>query len=428
MNADIHGPAQPKQSPPNSIDLSLIEAPPVAVNLLEGARTQSRIFPLAKLASRLFGDVGAKTAMVLILTSEEHEKMDKTDFVLRLRRYDCDLETVRCAQVINYRLALAQENRLIESLSTYGEHPEHKKLLDNAERSIVLLERDLQCPISRRTETTTETLPGLKPKFIQSIEPLEGVPDITSLASLGGLLVLAVGSGFGSAIQARRQIRNFSLSGETNSGAEYLNSFGKLNRQGIKLIKAGFVVDALLPLQGDLNEAVRTVGGTMDALAKEFEKNSKANSFGVEIQRRATESESVSKLSNSKFKRAVFTGLGIASLGLAVAGYILPVVPGTVFLLSAGYFFARGSAKLNNWVRGNKKFGPILENWEKNRSIPVKGKIMAATGMAIGVASTIVFSAPPLVFAATAVFCSLSALYVLTRPNGPKATSDIEKK
>lgn len=61
--------------------------------------------------------------------------------------------------------------------------------------------------------------------------------------------------------------------------------------------------------------------------------------------------------------------LTIGSLGLGLAGAILPLVPTTPFILLATWAAPKGSPKIEVWLRQHPLFGPLLDNWHKQRAI-----------------------------------------------------------
>jgi uncharacterized membrane protein YbaN (DUF454 family) len=79
-----------------------------------------------------------------------------------------------------------------------------------------------------------------------------------------------------------------------------------------------------------------------------------------------------------------FRGLGVAAVGLAAAGVVLPLLPTTPFLLVAVWAFARGSPELRARIYASRRFGPFLRDWDERGAIPVSGKLLAVAGMAAG--------------------------------------------
>jgi uncharacterized protein len=91
-------------------------------------------------------------------------------------------------------------------------------------------------------------------------------------------------------------------------------------------------------------------------------------------------------------KHALYKPLGFLFLGLAVAGVILPMLPGTPFALLSAWFFARSSEKWHRWLLNSNLFGATLRSWEQDRCIPCKIKVVALASMLIAGTASIVFS------------------------------------
>lgn len=90
--------------------------------------------------------------------------------------------------------------------------------------------------------------------------------------------------------------------------------------------------------------------------------------------------------------RAVYLTLGFFFVGLAGLGFILPVLPGTLFLLLAAWCFARSSERWHQRLLNSELFGPIIRNWEENRCISLRTKFVAIGSMVLVGCSSIVFA------------------------------------
>lgn len=88
--------------------------------------------------------------------------------------------------------------------------------------------------------------------------------------------------------------------------------------------------------------------------------------------------------SRDKVKQAIWLAAGLAMMALAVIGAILPLMPTTVFLIMAGWCFARSSPRLESWLLNHPRFGAMLRNWRDHRAIPRRAKIAACCGMTMG--------------------------------------------
>jgi len=74
--------------------------------------------------------------------------------------------------------------------------------------------------------------------------------------------------------------------------------------------------------------------------------------------------------------KIVYVILGSVSLALGTLGIFLPLLPTTPFYLLTAWLYMRSSEKLYNKVMNNKYFGSIVRNFQEDRSISLKTKIM----------------------------------------------------
>lgn len=87
--------------------------------------------------------------------------------------------------------------------------------------------------------------------------------------------------------------------------------------------------------------------------------------------------------------RLAWTAAGTLFLGLGIAGVILPVMPGTVFLLAASACYIRGSKRLHTWLHSHPQLGPHLRAVADGRGMPMRARVIALAMMWIGVAFSI---------------------------------------
>ncbi|HOY78705.1 MAG TPA: YbaN family protein [Hyphomonadaceae bacterium] len=124
----------------------------------------------------------------------------------------------------------------------------------------------------------------------------------------------------------------------------------------------------------------------------------------------------------SKFTRPLFFVAGLMFVGLGILGYMLPVMPGTIFLILAAGCFARSSRRLEAWIENHPKYGPTVVAWRRHGAIPRKAKYLSIGMMALSFVIVIIAHPPALWFWLTGAVLLACALFVATRPEGPKTT------
>ena len=84
--------------------------------------------------------------------------------------------------------------------------------------------------------------------------------------------------------------------------------------------------------------------------------------------------------------RLLWTVAGTVFLTIGVAGVILPLMPGTVFLLLASICYVRGSDRLYRWLMGHRVLGHHVRVMLGEERMPRRSKITAVAAMWIAVA------------------------------------------
>ncbi len=93
-------------------------------------------------------------------------------------------------------------------------------------------------------------------------------------------------------------------------------------------------------------------------------------------------SNSVYQLSGGSM-RMYYKITGFLSLGLGILGAFLPLLPTTCFILLSAWCFAKSSPKWHAWLCNNRWFGPTVTQWERERCISTKGKVLAIGSMLV---------------------------------------------
>jgi uncharacterized membrane protein YbaN (DUF454 family) len=103
-------------------------------------------------------------------------------------------------------------------------------------------------------------------------------------------------------------------------------------------------------------------------------------------------------------RRSVSLALAGVFFALAVLGAILPGLPTTPFVLVTSYFLMRSSPRLHARLRSSRRFGPLIDNWERHRALTRRSKWIALGASATFVTVTVVFGNLPL-YARLAILC-----------------------
>ncbi len=119
----------------------------------------------------------------------------------------------------------------------------------------------------------------------------------------------------------------------------------------------------------------------------------------------------------SRVGRAVYLVLGFLCLGLGIAGYVVPLLPGTVFLLLATFFFFKSNERMYNWVLNHPRFGPLIRNYRAGHGIPRRIKALAIVLIVVSFGISIAFFASGPVVRLILIACAVGvSAFILTRP------------
>lgn len=119
----------------------------------------------------------------------------------------------------------------------------------------------------------------------------------------------------------------------------------------------------------------------------------------------------------SPFVRYVLLGCGCVFTVLGSIGMVVPMLPGTIFLILAAWCFARSSPRFEAWLLHNRYLGPSVARWEETGAIPLAVKLLALSSFVGTWGGAWYFDAPELVLIGLgAVFVALT-IFIVTRPN-----------
>lgn len=114
--------------------------------------------------------------------------------------------------------------------------------------------------------------------------------------------------------------------------------------------------------------------------------------------------------------RLVWMICGLASLLLAIAGVVLPLVPTVPFLLLAAYCFARSSETLHDWLLGHPTLGPPIQHWRENGAISRRAKKLATGSIAVAFGISVALGLAWWILAIQAVVLAAVLVFIWTCP------------
>ncbi|MCH8273907.1 MAG: YbaN family protein [Armatimonadetes bacterium] len=115
--------------------------------------------------------------------------------------------------------------------------------------------------------------------------------------------------------------------------------------------------------------------------------------------------------------RVIYFCVGLLCTGLGIVGLMLPVMPGTVFLIAAVACFAKSSPRMERWLLEHRLFGATLRAWRESGSISLKIKVLAIVLIWLSIAASVLWmpALPALKAVLVAVAISVT-VFLATRP------------
>ncbi len=121
--------------------------------------------------------------------------------------------------------------------------------------------------------------------------------------------------------------------------------------------------------------------------------------------------------------RAIWFVVAVASLVLGAVGVVVPVLPTTPFLLLAAYAATRSSTRLHTWLVEHRLFGPVITDWQANRTVSRRAKVTATVTMAASAVVLFVVGTAWIALAVTALMATV-ATWLWLRPEPARAFDD----
>ncbi len=118
--------------------------------------------------------------------------------------------------------------------------------------------------------------------------------------------------------------------------------------------------------------------------------------------------------------RYLYVSAGLLSIGLAVVGTVLPVLPTVPLVLLAGFFFSRSSERFDRWLVEHAVFGPIIRDWRAGLGFTVRAKVVAAAAIVASFGFTVLFAVESAAGRVGMIVLAIGVIvYVVSRPTKP---------
>tara|TARA_B110000263_G_scaffold233402_1_gene230194 strand:- start:217 stop:591 length:375 start_codon:yes stop_codon:yes gene_type:complete len=116
-------------------------------------------------------------------------------------------------------------------------------------------------------------------------------------------------------------------------------------------------------------------------------------------------------------KKYLLHVLGFMLLALGIAGYILPGLPGTIFLILAATCFVKSNKKMYDWITNHRIFGKVVKDYLDTGKMPLKAKFLSITFMWVFTTISVIWSPYGIIFIiAVVTIAAIGTLFILTRP------------
>ena len=122
-----------------------------------------------------------------------------------------------------------------------------------------------------------------------------------------------------------------------------------------------------------------------------------------------------------KFKKLLLVTVGLICLGLGVIGYVMPGLPGTIWLILAATFFVKSSDRLYNFVVDNRLFGRQVKDFLNTGAMSLRAKTMSILSMWCFTILSIVLAPYGLLFKIPVGLLAVTGtIYIFSRPTSGK--------
>ena len=114
--------------------------------------------------------------------------------------------------------------------------------------------------------------------------------------------------------------------------------------------------------------------------------------------------------------RLVWLILGLTSLALGVMGVVLPILPTVPFMLLSAFCFSKSSERLHHWLLTHPRFGPPIEDWQRNGAINRRIKLYATASILAAFGISLALDLKPMLLVLQAFILTGVLVFIWGRP------------
>lgn len=114
--------------------------------------------------------------------------------------------------------------------------------------------------------------------------------------------------------------------------------------------------------------------------------------------------------------RLLWLILGLTSLALGAVGVFLPILPTVPFMLLAAFCFSKSSERLHHWLLKHPKFGPSIEDWQRNGAINRRVKHYATISIFAAFGISLALGLKPWLLVLQALILAGVLVFIWSRP------------
>ena len=119
----------------------------------------------------------------------------------------------------------------------------------------------------------------------------------------------------------------------------------------------------------------------------------------------------------NRLSKKIYLVLGIIFMTIGITGYLLPILPGTIFMIIAAYCFLNSSDKLYRQVIEHPFYGKGIKDFIEENKIPRRSKRIILLSMWGATLFSIFMLNPILFLKILALFLSSIGTFVVLNTN-----------